>query len=105
MGAPVLVTLTSSGIGRAVNLDWMSGQFTAYSVTGSSSGTFAYTVEGAIDDLQEVSSASVVWFTLSSASANSSFNIISGPLAGIRLNLASVSSASVTLRVLQGIGT
>ena len=105
MGMPISVTLTSSGIGRAINLDWMSSKFTSWTVTGSSSGTFTYTVEGAVDDLQQTAAASVAWFTLSSATtANSSLNIVSGSLAGIRLNLAAASSASVTLRVLQGIG-
>jgi hypothetical protein len=37
-------------------------------------------------------------------SANSSITVFQGPLAGIRLNVASASSASVTLRVLEGIG-
>jgi hypothetical protein len=39
MGIPVSVTLSSSGIGRAVDLDWMSGKFTAHTETFSSSGT------------------------------------------------------------------
>ena len=104
MGMPVLVTLTSSGISRAINLDWMSAKYTSFGVTGSSSGTFAWTVEAALDDLQQTSSANVQWFTLSSGSANSSISLYQGPLGGIRLNLASVSSASVTLRVLEGIG-
>jgi hypothetical protein len=99
---PVLVTLTSSGIGRAINLDWESGKFTSYTVTQSSSGTASWTAEGSLDDLQL--QASPVWFTLSSGSANSSLNIISGPLAAIRLNVAAASSAAITLRVLQGIG-
>jgi hypothetical protein len=102
---PISVTLTSSGIGRAVNLDWMSSKYTAWTVTGSSLGTFTYTVEGAIDDLQQTASSAVAWFPLSSATtANSSLNIVAGPLGGIRLNLAAASNASVTLRVLQGIG-
>lgn len=105
MGMPVLVTLTSSGIGRAVDLDWMSSKFTSFSVTGSSSGTFSYIVEGALDDLQQTSSANVAWFALSSATtANSSINIFSGPLAGIRLNASAMSSAILTLRIVQGIG-
>jgi hypothetical protein len=104
MGMPVLVTLTSSSISRAINLDWMSAKFTSYSVTGSASGTFAWTVEGALDDLQQVSSANVQWTTLSSGSANSSISVFQGPLAGIRLNVASLSSATITLRVLEGIG-
>jgi len=105
MGMPVQVTLTSSGISRAVDLDWMSGKFTSFAVTGSASGTFTFVIEGALDDLQQTSSANVAWFALSSATtANSSINIISGPLAGIRLNAAAVSSATLTLRILQGIG-
>jgi hypothetical protein len=104
MGMPVLVTLTSSGISRAINLDWMASKFTSYSVAGSASGTFAWTVEAALDDLQQTSSANVQWFTLSSGSANSSVSLYQGPLAGIRLNCASLSSATITLRVLEGIG-
>jgi hypothetical protein len=90
---------------RAVNLDWMSGKSTAFAVTGSRSGSFTYTVEGALDDLQQTSSANVAWFALSSATtAKSSLNIFPGPLAGIRLNVGAVSSAVLTLRILQGIG-
>src|ERR1700675_1449454 len=105
MAMPVLVTLSSSSISRAVNLDYMSAKYTAFAVTGSSSGTFTYTVEGALDNLQQVSSNNVVWFALSSATtANSSINIFQGPLAGIRLNASAVSSAALALRILQGIG-
>jgi hypothetical protein len=105
MGMPMLVTLTTSGIGRAVNLDWMSGKRTSFSVTGSSSGTFTYTVEGALDDLSQTTAANVAWFALSSATtANSSLSIFSGPLGGIRLNASALSSATLTLRILQGIG-
>lgn len=83
----------------------MLGKRTSFTVTGSSSGTFTYTVEGALDDLQQTQAASVAWFALSSATAaNSSFTIVPGSISGIRLNLSAVSSASVTLRVLQGIG-
>ena len=102
---PVLVTLSSSSISRAVNLDYMAAKYTSFAVTGSSSGTFTYTVEGALDDLQQVSSANVVWFALSSATTtNSSINLFQGPLGGIRLNASAVSSAVLTLRIIQGIG-
>jgi hypothetical protein len=102
---PTQVTLSSSGISRAVNLDWASAKFTSWSVTGSSSGTFTYTVEGALDDIQVLPAASIAWFALSSATtANSSINIFSGALAAIRLNAAAVSSALLSLRILQGIG-
>lgn len=102
---PTSITLSSSGISRAVNLDWASAKFTSWSVTGSSSGTFTYTVEGALDDIQVLPAASIAWFALSSATtANSSINIFSGALAAIRLNAAAVSSAALALRILQGIG-
>jgi hypothetical protein len=62
-------------------------------------------VEGALDDLSQPSAANVAWFPLSSATtANSSINIFSGPLAGIRLNASAMSSAALTMRVVQGIG-
>ena len=54
------------------------------------------------DDLQLVPSANVAWTALSSATtANSSLNLYQGPLAGIRLNVAAISSATLTLRILQ----
>ena len=103
---PTSVTLSSSGISRAVNLDWASGKFTSWSVSGSSSGTFSYSVEAALDDIQVLPAASIAWLPLSSATltANSSINLYQGPLAAIRLNAAAMSSAVLTLRILQGIG-
>lgn len=103
MGMPTTVTLSSVGVSRHVNLDWMSGQYTSFAVTGSSSGTFTYTAEATLRDLQ--SSAALVWFALSSATTtNSSLNIVLGTIAAIRVNASAISSATLTLRVLQGIG-
>ena len=105
MGMPVSTTLSSVGTSRPVNLDWEAAKFVSYAVTGSSSGSFTYTVEGAIDDLQQTPAASVTWFGMSSATtANSSLSLYQGPLGGIRLNASAISSAILTLRVLQGIG-
>ncbi len=106
MGMPRSVTVSSSTApSTAINLDWMAAKRTSWGVTGSSSGTFTYTVEGALDDLQSTPAASVAWFALSSATTtNSSINTYAGPLAGIRLNPSAVSSAVLVLRVLQGIG-
>jgi len=103
---PTVITLSSVGTSRALNLDYMSAKYTSFAVTGSSSGTFSVTVEGALDDLQQVSAANVVWFALSTAAltANSSINLYQGPLGGIRLNSTAVSSAVMSLRVMQGIG-
>src|SRR6185369_2432281 len=102
MGMPVSVSLSSVGTSRPVNLDWGAAPRVSFSVTGSSSGTFSYVVEGVIDDLQQVASANVAWTALSSATtANSSLNLYQGPLAAIRLNVAAISSATLSLRVLQ----
>jgi hypothetical protein len=99
------ITLSSSGISSPQNLDWEAAKYTAFGVTGSSSGTFTYTVEGAFDDLTKTASASVIWFALSSAmTANSTAMVFLGPLGGIRLNAAAISSATLTLKILQGIG-
>jgi hypothetical protein len=102
MEMPVSVTLGSSYIGRAVDLDRMSSKFAAFTVTFSSSGTAAWTAEGTLDDLLQVTSPA--WFPLSSGSANSSASLVSSPLAGIRPNVAALSSATPTFRVPQGIG-
>jgi hypothetical protein len=95
MGMPVSVPLSSNGIGRAVDLDWMSSKFTAYTVTFSNSGTGASTVEGTLDDLQVTSPT---WFTLSSGSANSSYSLVSASLAAIRPNVAALGSFQTTSR-------
>ena len=86
MGAPVLTTLSSVGVSRAINLDWMAGKYTTFSVTGSSSGAFTFVIEATADDLQATPAASVAWFALSSATtANSSLSLYQGPLGGIRV--------------------
>ncbi len=102
MGNPISVTLSSIGVSRFVNLDWRPSVETSYSVTGSSSGAFAVFAEATIDDLQLNSAP--VWSTLSSATftANSSIIAISQPIAAIRLNSTALSSAVLTLKVLQG---
>lgn len=103
MGMPKQITITSSIISPIVNLDWASAKFTTWAVTGSSSGAFTYVVEGTVDDVQQT--ASPTWFALSSATTtNSSINLYQGPLGGRRLNASAVSSAALTLKVLQGIG-
>jgi len=106
MGMPTVITLSSVGTSRALNLDYMSAKYTSFAVTGSSSGTFTYTVEGTLDDLQQVAAVNVSWVAINSSAttANSSINLYQGPLAGIRLNASAISSAALTMKVLQGIG-
>jgi hypothetical protein len=104
MANPIVVTLSSVGVSRHVNLDWRSGAKTAFTITGSSSGSFAVTPEGSVQDLQLTTSPS--WVALSSAAltANSSVWQISGPLAAIRMNAGALSSAILVLNVLQDHG-
>lgn len=104
MAEPISVTLSSVGVSRHINLDWMSGSRIAFAISGSSSGTFSVTPEATVDDLQLVATPS--WIALSSAalSANSSIWQLSGPYAGIRLNASALSSAQLTLKILQDHG-
>ena len=101
MGNPISVVLSSVGTSRPANLDWMPGGFTSFSVTGSSSGTFSVLVEATLDDLQL--SSSPAWVTESSGAftANSSIVTIAKPVAGIRMNCSALSSAVLTLKILQ----
>lgn len=112
MSATRQITYLSS-VGVSVqNLDYMGAKYTSFAVTGSSSGTFGYQIEGTLDDISQFSSvgtsstATLFWFALSSGvhTTNSSLNIYQGPLAAIRVNSSAQSNAVLTLRSLQGIG-
>jgi hypothetical protein len=82
----------------------MAGKPLSFMVSGSSSGTFSYTVEGTLQDITQVASGSLAWASLASGSANSSMSVYLGPLAAVRLNVSAASSASVTLRGVEAIG-
>lgn len=107
-----ITSLSSVGVTTPFNLDYMGSKYISFAVTGSSSGTFAYVVEGTVDDVTQFSSAgtssaaTLMWFTLSSGihTANSSMNVYQGPLAAVRLNSSAISTATLTFRSLQGIG-
>jgi hypothetical protein len=106
MGEPVTVTVSSVGTSRAVNLDWRNGAFTAVSVTGSSSGSFSFSVQYSLDDLMLTPASAVSWITdpgATSLTSNSSGAFLyQQPLAGIRLNSTALSSAVLTMKVTQG---
>lgn len=106
MGMPITVTLSSVGVSRHVNLDWLGAKYISFAVTGSSSGTFNYTIEGTIDDIQLTPATGLAWFALSSGAhtTNSSLNLFTGSLGAIRVNSTALSSAILTMRILQGIG-
>jgi hypothetical protein len=100
------VTLSSVGNTGPINLDWRNGAFTGVSVTGSSSGTFAYSVQYTLDDLMQIASSLVSWINDPNATALSSNSsgvyLYQQPLAGIRLASTALSSAALTMKVVQG---
>lgn len=104
MSNPVSVTLSSVGNTRAVNLDWMGGAPVGVAVTGSSSGTFAYTIQYTLDDV--MLSTSQVWIADPGATAltsnSSGIYVYTQPLAAIRLASTAMSSAVLTFKVNQG---
>lgn len=102
----VTVTLSSVGNTRAIALDWMNGAPVAVAVTGSTSSSFAYTVQYTMDDVMLTAASAVTWISDPGATAltsNSSgiYNYVQ-PIAGIRLASTTLSSGALTFKVTQG---
>jgi hypothetical protein len=88
-------------------ITWPPNYFNQHVIRNPYFSAFHSTIRQLIEYQHEIGidKPAVAWFALSSATtANSSINIFSGALAGIRLNASAVSSAMLTLRILQGIG-
>lgn len=108
MANPIYITSTSVAASGVVNLDYRQSPFNvSVAVTGSSSGTFGYTVQYSLDDQQYLtiigSTRSLVWFpdaNLTALSCNATGNY-QFPVAAVRLNSTANSSALVTMCVLQ----
>jgi hypothetical protein len=102
----VTIALSSVGNSRAANLDWLKGDFIGVSVTGSSSGTFAYTVQTTLDDIMNTPAAAVSWIADPNATAltsnSSGIFLYQQPLAGIRLASTAISGAVLVMKVAQG---
>jgi hypothetical protein len=102
----VTVTLSSVGNTRSIDLDYLKGDFTGVTVTGSSSGTFAYTVQITLDDVVNTPAASVSWVNDPGATAltsnSSGVFLYQQPLAGIRLVSTAFTGAVLTMKVSQG---
>ena len=109
MARPIYITSTSVSASTAVNLDYRQSPFNvSVAVTGSSSGTFSYTVQYTLDDQQVLtaigSTASITWFSdanLVAVSSNGTTNYMF-PVAAVRLNSTAISGAILTMCVLQG---
>src|SRR5580693_39252 len=113
MPNPQYATLTTVSCSATIVLDYRNkGPFNAsVAVTGSSSGTFTYAVLYTLDDQQfltnlgtSLASRTPVFFpdaNLNGASSNGTSNYMF-PVTGVRLSLSAVSSAVVTMCVIQG---
>lgn len=109
MSNPRYITLSSIAVSTGLNMDYRQSPFNAsVAVTGSSSGTFSYTVQYTLDDQNYLtairSTIAPTWFNdanLVAVSSNGTTNYMF-PVAAIRLNSTAISSASVTMCVLQG---
>lgn len=113
--ATVTTTLSSVGVSNPVNVDWMGAKFTTVVVTlGSTTLSADFTIQFTLDDLQN--SSSPTWLTFGSStgsatthfsSANADGGVVLGlayPIAGLRLSSTAISSSSLTMKVLQGVG-
>lgn len=109
MANPRYITMSSVATSTNINLDTRQSPFNvSVAVTGSSSGTFGYTVQYTLDDAQWLanigSTRAQVWFNdvnLVALSSNGTGNYMF-PVAAVRLNSTAVSSAAITMCVIQG---
>lgn len=109
MARPIYITSTSVATSTSVNMDYRQSPFNvSVAVTGSSSGTFSYTVQYTLDDQQVLtaigSTRSPVWFddaNLAAVSSNGTTNYMF-PVAAVRLNSTAVSGTQLTMCIIQG---
>lgn len=114
------VTLTSASTTSStpVALNWIGGKPASVWVTSpTSTSTSVFSLQYTLDDIQRVSSGSVLWAGVSSAQgqAATTFNASAAgtdgvffqflsPIAAVRLFSTAVSSGPLTMKVLQGEG-
>lgn len=119
------VTLSSVGNSGAIALDWMGGKpVLTQVITSSSVGTADFTVQYTLDDIMQTRSSLVYWSGLSSTpyltpttsgavgfhygSSNIwpdgiTFPLLAAP-AALRIASTAISSNTLTLKVIQGVG-
>lgn len=117
----VSLTSQSTTTSTPIALSWMSGRPTTVSVIATSLSTGAFTIQYTLDDIQRVSSGSVVWQSASSGIgptfpsnalvAGTVFNASNaypdgvtytflGPIGALRLG--STTPTPLTMKVMQG---
>lgn len=98
---PISATYTTTGIQTAVGLDWQIVPFSvSYAITKGGSPTFSLTVDHTYDNLNDPS-ITPVWFA-GTAVTDAAEGVFTAPVQFIRVNIASLSGGTVTLKVLQG---
>jgi hypothetical protein len=102
----VVVTLSSVGQSRALNLDYQNGTPVGVQVNSTATtGTFAYTLQLTLNDIMQTPAANVIWSNDPNATAltsnSSGIYVYTQPLAGIRLS-SSTTPAPITMVVTQG---
>src|SRR5215469_7512794 len=104
--ANVSVTISSAGTSRPINLDWQNAAPVAFTVTSSTGGTFAYSLQYTLDDVMMTPAANVTWVndpTLTAAtSASSGVITYTAPIAAVRLNSTTLTATALTLKCNQG---
>ena len=112
------LTSVSTTTTTPIALNWIGGKPTTVSVSAASSNASSpFYIQYTLDDLQRVSSGSVLWFGVSSnigqpattyqASASWPDGVtvsFLNPIAGIRILSTAISSGPLVLKVLQGEG-
>ena len=109
------VTLSSVGTSGPINLDWRGSKpVTAVVTLGSTTMTTDFTVQYTLDDLQLTTSQT--WINAGSStgssathfsSANADAAITMGfayPIAALRIASTAISSSTLTLKAIQGVG-
>ncbi len=108
-------TLSSVGVSGAIILDWMGAKPVTANITlGSTTMGADYTLQYTIDDIMNVSSPTWIGWTGTVGSSITHFSSAHGdagvtisflnPIAALRVSSTAISSSSITLKVLQGVG-
>lgn len=112
----ITTTLSSAGTSPPINLTWRGGKPIAAVAVVSSLYTGDFTIQYTLDDAQIAGSSVQTWLSFGSStgssathfsSLNSDASIAIGtqyPIAGLRLSSTTLSSGSLTLKLIQGEG-
>src|SRR5215472_15410795 len=104
---PVVIQLSSLGTSRAVALDWMGGSPVGVAITSTAAaGSFVYSLQYCLDDLQQTVPAAVQWISDPNCTAltsnSSGVFTYTAPITGVRLSSSGAPPSAITMRITQG---